>query len=122
MRDTMGREEILITRLDEVFQPNVNLSPYGLKDTWHVIPARDFKRCALEYYELGVDGIALRDAMERQCPSVSRDIVRRFGHTDELAAIIPDERMRYYKIYRIAGMEINRYFPDFIKQKPISRA
>jgi hypothetical protein len=32
------REELLVTRLDEVFLPKENLSPYGLKDKWRVIP------------------------------------------------------------------------------------
>ena len=73
----------------------------------------EFKRRALEYYELGVDGVALWDAMERQMTSATWDLVRRLGHEDELADIDPYKNHRYFRIYRMAGMEINRYNPGF---------
>jgi hypothetical protein len=78
-----------------------------------VIQNSDFKRRVLEYYEWGVDGVALWDAMERQETSVSWDFVRRLGHKEELVNIDPARNHRYLKIYKIAGMEINRYSPGF---------
>ena len=78
-----------------------------------IIQNSDFKRRVLEYYEWGVDGVALWDACERQWTAVSWDFVRRLGHKDELADIDPNKNHRYLKIYRIAGMEINRYSPGF---------
>ena len=90
---------------------------YGVDVYMDIMPRvtqnSEFKRRALEYYELGVDGIALWDAMERRMTMATWEFVRRLGHKEELADIDPYKHHRYLKIYRIAGMEINRYNPGF---------
>jgi hypothetical protein len=32
------REELLFCKLDEVFEPKENMSPYGLRDKWRIVP------------------------------------------------------------------------------------
>ena len=77
----------------------------------------DFRQRALEYYEVGADGLAFWDistaSEHRLCYLDQWSMVRRLGHKEELADWAPDEwpSYRYVQLRTLAGLTMDRHSP-----------